>query len=699
MLNEQICRAFSEKSQARDWAQTFDAVYDSICILDGNCVIKQANKATEPIIGRQRHEIVGHYCWQIFHGSVSPHSDCPAEVVRQTKKRSSKEIHLGDKWFDVVVDPILGEDGELTGFVHVVRDISERRKNELILTARMRLVEYSFTSTLEEFLQQALDEICVITNSPIGFYHFVEADQQTLSLQAWSTRTRQEYCTATGQGSHYPVSSAGVWVDCVHQRAPVIHNDYEALQHKKRLPEGHAPLIRELVVPVLRNDKIVAILGIGNKPDVYDETDVKLTSYLADMAWELTAHKQVESRLRASEAKFKALADSSPLAIYMSTGLEQKAEYINPTFFELFGYSYDDVPSAEQWWPRAYPDEAYRAQLSAEWQERVSQAIANNSEIAPIESVVTCKDGSQKYISWGFKCIGEQNWTFGLDLTERRKTEETLLGTHNQLLQQDKMATIGQLAAGVAHEINNPVGFISSNLSTLEKYVEKYHQYIQLLEQLACHDDPGVLPVEAVALRRALKLDYVERDIVSLLAESIDGADRVTKIVQDLKVFSRVDTVVAGDADINKCLDSTVNIVWNEIKYVAELTRDYGDIPHIACNAQKLNQVFLNLLVNAVHAIQANGKEGLGSIVIRTSVDQQFIVIAISDDGCGIGDENKKHLFEPFFTTKEVGRGTGLGLSISAEIIRKHGGEIGVESEVGIGTTFSIKLPLNQHTT
>ncbi len=186
------------------------------------------------------------------------------------------------------------------------RDITEHRQLESIQAARLRLQQSAMDQGLEQLLQLILDEVGTLTHSAIGFFHTLGADQETLTLQAWSTLTKAEYCTAEGQGTHYPVSKAGVWVDCIHQRQPVIHNDYAALPHKRGLPPGHAPLIRELVVPIFRGDKIVAILGVGNKATDYDETDVAVVAQFADMAWEIAARKFAETESQALESQLRA---------------------------------------------------------------------------------------------------------------------------------------------------------------------------------------------------------------------------------------------------------------------------------------------------------------------------------------------------------------------------------------------------------
>jgi two-component system NtrC family sensor kinase len=282
------------------------------------------------------------------------------------------------------------------------------------------------------------------------------------------------------------------------------------------------------------------------------------------------------------------------------------------------------------------------------------------------------------------------------DTTELRVTardlEQTLseLGdAQSQIYQQEKMASIGQLAAGVAHEINNPMGFITSNLGSLDKYVNRLTEYIQVVDQAmqgCCEGEQSGMVQDA---RKRLKIDRILDDAHQLIAESLDGGARVRRIVQDLKSFSRVDQTEAALIDLNESLETTINIAWNEIKYVAELKREFGDIPKVKCFPQQLNQVFLNLLVNAAHALG----ETRGEITVHTEQQGDQVLVKIGDTGCGMPPEVQRRIFEPFFTTKEVGKGTGLGLSISYDIIKKHGGEITVESEVGRGTTFTVRLP------
>ncbi|MGV1099806.1 sensor histidine kinase [Thiovibrio sp. JS02] len=250
------------------------------------------------------------------------------------------------------------------------------------------------------------------------------------------------------------------------------------------------------------------------------------------------------------------------------------------------------------------------------------------------------------------------------------------------VFQQEKLASVGQLAAGVAHEINNPIGFITSNLGSLKKYIAKLVEYVAAVSA-------DMERSELRQLEKKLRLDFVVKDIRALVDESIEGTERVREIVQNLKSFSRVDEVKFKEADINECLENTIKIIWNELKYKAKVVKALGEVPPIRCYPQQLNQVFMNLLVNAAQAIE---KEGV--ITLRSWREGEHVFVSVSDTGQGIPAENVNKLFEPFFTTKEAGKGTGLGLSIAHEIIKKHHGRIEVASEVGKGSTFTVALPI-----
>lgn len=267
-----------------------------------------------------------------------------------------------------------------------------------------------------------------------------------------------------------------------------------------------------------------------------------------------------------------------------------------------------------------------------------------------------------------------------------------LKNTHLQLVQQEKMATIGQLTAGIAHEINNPISFIASNIAMFDKYCERILRFIEAQSETLPDGRPGGQRGEQVqTLRRQMKIDRIVRDIPEMIRETMEGIERIKSIVRDLKCFSRIEASEKQLADINQCLESTLNIAGNELKYKATVRRKLGELPPLLCYPQQLGQIFMNLLVNAAHAIEEKGE-----ITVQSWQEDGQIHVAVSDTGSGIAEQHLSRIFDPFFTTKEVGRGTGLGLSISSELVRNHGGTIRVDSRVGQGSTFTVSLPFRR---
>lgn len=288
------------------------------------------------------------------------------------------------------------------------------------------------------------------------------------------------------------------------------------------------------------------------------------------------------------------------------------------------------------------------------------------------------------------KVLLTQQATLVDNQNQLEKAYHDLKLSQSKLLQSAKMASVGKLAAGVAHEINNPMGFISQNLRTLTKYMEKLSGFIivqkKALEQSSGHDIDTLKGLE-----KKLKLDYLLEDSKDLIQESLDGSDRVQAIVKNLKTFSRVDQNDFQTINVNDCLDNTINLIENEVKHKIQIRKDFAELPKLSCLPQQLGQAFMNLLINATDAIKTEGV-----IHVRSWADEENIYAEITDNGCGISAENVEHIFEPFFTTKDVGKGTGLGLSMVYDIIKGHQGEITVNSKPDLGTTFTVRLPINK---
>ncbi|SYZ71907.1 putative Histidine kinase [Candidatus Zixiibacteriota bacterium] len=384
---------------------------------------------------------------------------------------------------------------------------------------------------------------------------------------------------------------------------------------------------------------------------------------------DISGRKKGEEALRESEEKFRIITDSAKDGIIMIDD-EGKICLWNKAAISIFGFSNEEavdqnlfrllkVDQDPNW--QKFRIDIDRSSIPEVGALEIAelQAISKNGLAVPVEVSVSTIKLKGKWVAIAIV----------RDISELQRNR-------SQLVQSEKLAAIGTLAAGVAHEINNPIGYISSNLNTLAKYALKIKSSFS-----------NYAPADK---EEAEQVSEILDDCASAINESLEGAARVKKIVADLKSFSRIDRAEHEYANINEGIESTLNIVWNELKYKCKVERQFGQIPELYCIPNQLNQVLMNLLVNAGQAI--TGESGL--IQIRTWADQGNIFISVKDNGCGIPKENLSKIFEAFFTTKAVGKGTGLGLSLTYDIIKKHKGRIDVESEPGKGTEFIITLPL-----
>jgi len=403
--------------------------------------------------------------------------------------------------------------------------------------------------------------------------------------------------------------------------------------------------------------------------------------------------------------RFEYLIANTPAIIYSSVPSgDFKMQFVSENASRVLGYAPQEmVEDPNFWFDHIHPDDAPNifsslALLFVEGERAYEYRFLtkDNRYLWMHDSLRLIRDGHDNPI----EVIGSMT-----NITERKLMEEALhrtgeeqrslieklKETQAQLLQSEKMASIGQLAAGVAHEINNPVGFVSSNMKSLEIYVDKLLHIINQQEELLQENElDEQLKIRAKQLCTEADLSYLRGDVVDLIRESLEGLNRVKDIVQSLKDFSHVGESDWQMVDIIKGLESTITIANNEFKYKTVIKKNYGPLPLIKGLASQLNQVFMNLLVNAAHSILDRG-----IINIHTECKDQWVYIKIQDTGCGIPAENLSRIFEPFFTTKPIGSGTGLGLSLSYGIIQKHNGHIDVQSEVGVGTCFTVCLPVN----
>jgi PAS domain S-box-containing protein len=322
-------RKVAEEELVRQEAELRTTLYsigDGIISTDVEGRVRRMNPVAEQLTGWTETQAAGRPLREVFY--LIDEKTCRlVESPVESALRERTVVGLSDLTLLVTRDgrelpiahsaaPLFDAQGNVSGVVLVFRDQTEERLSRRLIEVRLSLIEYAATHSLGELLTRALDEIGPLVNSPIGFYHFLEPDQTTLSLQCWSTRTLEQFCRAEIKGKHYNIDQAGVWVDCVYEKKPVIHNNYASLPHRKGTPEGHVEVVRELVVPVMREDRVIAILGVGNKPTDYTHEDVELVSYLADVTWEVVRQKRAEEALQASEQRFRDITAYIPGAIY-----------------------------------------------------------------------------------------------------------------------------------------------------------------------------------------------------------------------------------------------------------------------------------------------------------------------------------------------------------------------------------------------
>jgi two-component system, NtrC family, sensor kinase len=547
-------------------------------------------------------------------------------------------------------------DGQMVAVVETLYDITERARAEESLRLFSQAVEQSASSIVITGADGTIEFVNRKFSEVTG-YAAQEAIGQKPSLLKSGKQPQELYREL------WETVSAG------HEWQGEFHN---------RRKNGTLFWESALISPILdQNGKVTHFLGI--KEDISSRKDAE-RQLLKNQAEMVLKHEQLSNLFRQvekSKREWEQTMDCIDDMVAMVDG-EGRVRRCNRAFAKFAARSYPQL-------------------LSAQWSELL-RGVGLDPNLLEGVSGELYHEPSQRWFTVKAYPYGDGSGEVIMlhDLTEIKQVSEQLSAayqelkaTHSQLLQQEKMASIGQLAAGVAHEINNPMGFISSNLGTMLKYLERLEGFLELQSAAVEEVAPDDLKQEMVLARRKFKVDYIMGDARSLLAESQDGAERVRTIVQNLKSFSRVDDAQANYVDLNDCLESTVTIAWNELKYKTTLKRDYGELPAVKCLPQQLNQVFLNILVNAAHAIEKQGE-----VTISTRQEGEQVAISIHDTGSGIPPEIRDRIFEPFFTTKEVGKGTGLGLSISYDIIKKHNGSIEVESSAETGTTFTIKLPI-----
>lgn len=441
-----------------------------------------------------------------------------------------------------------------------------------------------------------------------------------------------------------------------------------------------------------------------NRPEANDDDELmELASAVRAAVTEMAEERvQIEEAFAKNEAILNAVSDP-----VIGSSEDGTCLFVNDGFSRVFGFTKAEAVGRPSW-----------EMISRDGADMFVRRFETPSHQ---EILMTRRDGTGFLAEVGFSCMPVGHGSNGIvaqihDVSGRRINEQimkesiseltdyskNLENAQQQLIQAEKMVSIGNLAAGIAHEINNPIGFVAANFEEIRKLAPKILAVVEAAEAFFKNGAKAGEDCERMRLSLdALEPEWLKEDLPNLVSETADGLARVKTIVQNLKDFARTDAAESFQfAELSKALSSTITIATNEIKYVADVRTELIPI-EVECIPGQLNQVFLNLLVNAAHAIGADGARGRGTIGVRLrrgvmQDGRECAEVSISDTGCGISKENMSRIFNPFFTTKPPGKGTGLGLSIAYSIIMKHDGALEVASEEGVGTTFTIKIPFDK---
>lgn len=672
-------------------------------IKDSETRILVANNRFQELVGRDAKDIVGRLTEELFPGDLGRRFVAADRRVAASGKAEIFEVKMGDKMYETIKFPIPHGDGppEVGG---ITIDISQRKQNEQMLalqnsraTALLALPGRSLEMDEQAFLTYVLEVAGDLTGSPLGFLYFVNPDKESITLAA-NTPRLLDAGRPTAIDRHDSLAQAAAWADAARLRRPVIANDGTLADRNT----GHPATSRLVSVPVIENDKVRMLIALANKAQPYAEFDSETLQLLGNEAWRIIHQQRADKALKIANQ----VVNASPVVCFRWAATEGWPVIFVSENVVQWGYTPDELLAGKpDFAALVHPDDVARivnetvsktAAGDTGYEQEYRVLTRDGRTIWIVDRTIVRRDADGRVLFYDGVLTDisdrkEQQLAVAANLSEQRTLNKKLEEAHNQLLQSEKMASIGQLAAGVAHELNNPIGFVHSNLGTLDGYIRDLMDIIAGYDKLVESNESLAFGAVKV-LKEERDFDYIASDIGLLLSESKDGLARVRKIVQDLKNFSHVSEQEWQWADLHQGLDSTLNIVWNDLKYKCKVVKEYGDLPKVYCMISQLNQVFMNLLVNAGHAI-----EGQGIITIHTSLDEEGQVsIEIRDTGKGIAPEHMKRIFEPFFTTKPVGKGTGLGLSLSYGIVEKHHGRIEVDSVVDQGSTFRITLPVNQ---
>lgn len=531
----------------------------------------------------------------------------------------------------------------------------------------LKFIDYSFDYNSKGLLQQIIDEIESITYSQVGFYLFLDSDQNNIKQHVYSSNTVNLYCHVQGKRTHYSLQDAGAWAEAYKAKKTIIHNDYNLLSNKKGLPTGHVPIKRELVVPIFKNDKIVAIVGVGNKQRPYSQKDVRLVTKLAEKSWEIVNRKlNAEVQLKPQEFSMVAQQEKEaiakyelikPISLYSSIPDQKQVLRENLVLTEcndVFLKMHNVTERKEilfQKLTTLYDESTI--------EKKISFLSTNNYNFKNFENVEILQDGSLNYTLSSSSSIIESNllkgiWITKVDLSAQKKLE-------NELQHLQRVDSLGMIASGLGHDFNNILAGILGNVDLINL------------------DLTNLASVQK-SLRSIKNAVYRGKDITNQLLD-----------------FSRKNESKIKSTSIDEIIDSAVKIALPGSKSKCIIHIE-NDLPKVKIDSGQIYQVLTNLLINADQALENGGEIVLTASKITIENPFQlkkgdYIQVTVKDNGSGIPYEIRDKIFSPFVSTKGE-KGLGIGLATCRSILRRHEGLIEFTSEIGLGTEFKIYLPI-----
>jgi PAS domain S-box-containing protein len=634
-------RDVSERRRSEDrYRSILQSSMDGFWVVAADARVEDANDVACEMTGYSRDELLAMHVWDIDADENRDQATMHVGEIRAAGRHRFVTRHRrkDGQVLDVEVSTLLVPDasGRTVAFV---RDITDDRRSSGIMQARLRLLEYAATHSLGDLLVATIDEAEALTGSGIGFLHLLEADQQTVSTQAWSTRTRREACRADARSRHANVSEAGVWADCVRERRAVVQNDYVAVSQRKGVPDGHAPLIREAVVPVFRNGLIVALLGVGNKPDAYTDVDVETLTRLADLAWDITERKRSEESLRVSEERYRLLVETSNEGIWVMDG-DHVTTYVNQAMAELLGYAPADIVG------RPVEDFFFPEDLAFH-NERMALRHAGTSEV--YERRFRKRDGTALWTLASAKSLrsddGRFLGSFALfsDITERKDAERELERSRAELKALTRQLVEAQEIASreLARELHDRVG---QNLTALNL------NFTRLQEFLPPQRDPRVIGPLQESLRLVSETMGHVRDVMAELRPPV---------LEDYGVYAAV-RWLGGQFARRTALVVTVK--------AEDGVRPSPDVE------TAVFRIAQEALTNVVRHASAR------TVLVELIGEDHRLRLRVRDDGVG-------------FNTGSVTRPGCWGLLTMMERAEAVEGRLTIQSGPGVGTLVEVDVP------